>query len=126
MRNLTQLLVALTIVIGGVQASLAGPVEIVDANARQTSNGTYSFSVTLKHGDTGWDHYANAWDVTSPDGTVLGTRKLFHPHVEEQPFTRSLSGVKIDKDIREVVIRAYDSVHGRSEATFKLNLPGRE
>ena len=38
---------------------------------------------------TGWEHYANKWDVVGPDDTILGTRVLLHPHVNEQPFTRS-------------------------------------
>lgn len=126
MRNLVNVWIASAIVVGGAQYATAGSVEIVDATAKKSSNGTYSFSVTLKHGDTGWEHYANAWDVTAPDGTVLGTRKLLHPHVDEQPFTRSLSGIEIGSDISEVVIRAYDKVHGLSEKTFKLTLPGRE
>ena len=43
--------------------------------------------VTVQHADTGWDHYADAWEVLAPDGTVLGTRTLLHPHTDEQPFT---------------------------------------
>ena len=48
-------------------------------------------SVTLAHPDTGWDHYADGWRIETKDGTVIGTRDLLHPHVEEQPFTRSLN-----------------------------------
>ena len=46
--------------------------------------------VTLAHPDTGWDHYADGWEVVTGDGTSLGLRVLAHPHVDEQPFTRSL------------------------------------
>ena len=118
-----------TVVVASVTLSTglaqAGEVEITDAKARVNAVGKFSFSVTLKHGDTGWDHYANAWDVVTPDGTVLGKRKLAHPHVNEQPFTRSLSGIKIPPNVKTVTIRAYDKVHGLSDATFKLALPGR-
>ena len=100
----------------------AGDVEIVDASARQSGN-TWSFSVTLKHADTGWDHYADLWQVFSPDGDLLGERVLLHPHVEEQPFTRSLSGVSVPEDVKEVIIRARDSVHGVSGQEFRINLP---
>ncbi|MEO0729117.1 MAG: hypothetical protein AAFY64_01895, partial [Pseudomonadota bacterium] len=79
--------------------------------------------VTLKHADTGWEHYADRWDVVSVDGKVLGTRTLHHPHVEEQPFTRSLGGVKVPAGTTEVLIRARDSKHGFSDKTFKLTLP---
>ena len=44
------------------------------------------------HPDTGWDDYADGWRVLDMDGNELGMRVLHHPHVDEQPFTRSLSG----------------------------------
>jgi hypothetical protein len=75
------------------------------------SGGSWSFSVTVSHGDEGWDHYADGWEVAAPDGTQLGYRKLLHPHVNEQPFTRSLSNVDIPRDVTTVIIRAHDSVH---------------
>lgn len=73
------------------EGAFAGDVEIVSATAKQSANG-WTISVTLRHGDTGWDHYADLWEVYAPDGTLLGRRELAHPHVNEQPFTRSLSG----------------------------------
>jgi hypothetical protein len=77
----------------------------------------------VRHADTGWDHYANRWDVLAPDGTVLGTRTLLHPHENEQPFTRSLSGVSVPEGVRLVTIRANDSVHGEGgrEVTVELS-----
>ncbi|MEL6792366.1 MAG: hypothetical protein AAFP78_02850 [Pseudomonadota bacterium] len=100
---------------------LAGDAQIVDARA-QKNGPTWSFSVTIAHGDTGWDHYADAWRVVTPSGEVLGTRTLHHPHVEEQPFTRSLSGVAIPREVTEVLIEARDSVHGWSPKTFPIKL----
>lgn len=101
----------------------AGEVDVVGAKATQSSSGTWRFDVTLKHADEGWDHYANKWEVVAPDGTVLATRVLAHPHVDEQPFTRSLGNVKIDKSINEVTIRGGDSLHelGGVEMIVKLN-----
>lgn len=105
-----------------INSAIADDVSIVDATANKTGGNQYSFSVTLKHADTGWDHYANEWQVLSPDGKVLGTRTLYHPHVDEQPFTRSLSGVAIPADIKEVMIRARDSKHGYNKQEFRLKL----
>ncbi len=102
--------------------SLADEVTITDVSVRQTAPDTYHFSVTLKHADTGWDHYADKWDVLAPDGTVLGTRVLLHPHRDEQPFTRSLSGVRVPKGVRRVGIRAHDKVHGYAERTLMVDL----
>lgn len=89
----------------------SGESDVVAVKAKRSSQGVYRFDVTVQHADTGWDHYANKWEVLAPDGSVLGTRVLHHPHVGEQPFTRSLSGVKIPADIKQVIIRSYDSVH---------------
>ncbi len=91
-------------------AALADIAEVVDA--------TYTpgrLSVTLAHPDTGWDHYADAWEVLSLEGESLGVRELAHPHVEEQPFTRSLSVTLPGDPPWQVQIRARDSVHGWSE-----------
>lgn len=105
----------------------AGEADIVDADVRATGDGTYSFQVTVRHEDEGWDHYADQWQVLAPDdGTELGTRTLHHPHVDEQPFTRSLSGVEVPERIDSVRIRARDSVHGRGGAEVELSLPDRQ
>lgn len=101
--------------------ALSGEAEIVDAKAVQIGQ-TWTFSMTLAHGDTGWDHYADAWRVIGPDGAVLGERVLLHPHVNEQPFTRSLSGVVVPEGVTEVVIEAKDSVHGWGEEKHIVQL----
>ena len=104
------------------QAAVASEADVIDAKITKSGSGTYSISATLRHADTGWDHYADGWDVVAPDGTVLGTRKLLHPHVDEQPFTRSLSGVAIPDGTEFVIIRAHDKVHGTGGAEFRINL----
>jgi hypothetical protein len=53
---------------------------------------------------------------------VLGSRTLYHPHVDEQPFTRSLDNVAIPTDVTTVVIRAHDTVHGLGGRAFTLTL----
>lgn len=102
--------------------ALAGNVEIVDATAKPSAD-AWTFSVTLRHDDTGWDHYADLWQVFAPDGQLLGERVLLHPHENEQPFTRSLSGVEIPQNVDEVIIRARDNVHGVSPQEYRLTLP---
>lgn len=99
----------------------AGDVSIDNAAAVKSGD-QWRFDVTLSHGDTGWDHYADAWRVLGPDGAVLGTRTLHHPHVEEQPFTRSLSGVKVPDGVDTIMIEARDSVHGWAAARFEVKL----
>ncbi len=101
----------------------AGEADVVEVEVKNLGNNTYQFNITLSHNDEGWDHYADKWDIIAPDGTVLGTRTLFHPHVTEQPFTRSLSGVKIPGNIDEVTIRAHDSVHAYGGEVVSVKLP---
>ena len=108
-----------------VVPSIAGDVEIVDARAVPTGGGAYTFHVTLEHGDTGWDHYADRWDVMTPDGAKLGERVLLHPHETEQPFTRSQSGIVVPEGLTSVIIRAHDTVHGLSPQEYLLDLPVR-
>ncbi|MEM8589073.1 MAG: hypothetical protein AAGG65_13525 [Pseudomonadota bacterium] len=98
----------------------AGEADVVGVEASQSANGTWRFDVTVAHEDEGWDHYADQWEVLAPDGTVLGERVLAHPHVTEQPFTRSLSGVVIPPEIDTVTIRARDSVHGYGGAEMTV------
>jgi len=87
---------------------------------RAVYNGSsWTFHVTVRHLDTGWDDYADGWDVVLPDGTVLKpdsssafTRLLLHPHENEQPFTRSQSNIIIPDGITQVTVRAHDLVDG--------------
>jgi len=101
----------------------AGEVLIVEVSVECPSSCT--FSVTLEHEDQGWQHYANQWDVVTLDGQLLKSRVLLHPHEQEQPFTRSLSGVFIPAGESKVKIRARDSKHGYSEQEFIVDIPGR-
>lgn len=100
----------------------AGPADVTAVEAVADGD-RWTFRVTVRHADEGWDHYADAWRVVGPDGTVYGTRELLHPHVDEQPFTRSLSGVAIPEDVAAVTVEARDSVHGWGGATVEVTLP---
>jgi hypothetical protein len=102
--------------------AIAGEADIVDARAVCDKHLVCDFEVTVLHADEGWDHYANRWEVLTPDGDLLATRELAHPHENEQPFTRSLRGVRIPGGLDRVLIRANDSVHGYGGKTILLTL----
>jgi hypothetical protein len=104
-------------------AAWAGEADVIEVEISKTGNSTYFFKVTVRHADEGWDHYANKWDVVAPDGKVFGTRTLYHPHVDEQPFTRSLSDVIIPASITEVSVRTHDLVHGYGGETVTVAVP---
>ncbi len=94
--------------------AFADPVTIEDVRATG-SDGKWRFDVTVSHPDTGWDHYADGWRVEDAEGNELGIRVLAHPHVNEQPFTRSLAGVVIPEGLDQVFIRARCNVDGWNE-----------
>lgn len=102
--------------------ALSDPAQVVEVAATQTSSG-WRFDVTLAHGDTGWDDYADGWRVELADGTVIGERPLAHPHVTEQPFTRTTSGVSIPDDTAQVLIRTRTNIDGWSIETTPFDLP---
>jgi hypothetical protein len=96
-----------------------GNADVTYVKAVQAADSTWTFYVTVSHPDTGWDDYADGWDVLTPDGTVLKpdsespfTRLLLHPHVDEQPFTRSQSSITIPEGVTQVRIRAHDLLDG--------------
>jgi hypothetical protein len=101
----------------------AGEADVVAAQVTKTGADTYRFDVTVAHEDTGWGHYADVWQVIGPNGAIIGERVLAHPHVNEQPFTRSLSGVTIPPDITGVTLRAGDLVHAFGGAELTIELP---
>lgn len=97
-----------------------GDAHVEFVRVEQTAANTYTFHVTVRHLDTGRDDYADGWNVVLPDGQIVRaagdespfTRLLLHPHENEQPFTRSQSGLVISAEIQSVTVRAHDSVDG--------------
>ena len=95
--------------------------------AVQRSNDSWTFSVTVRHNDEGWDHYADIWEVVDPDTKeVLADRILAHPHETEQPFTRSQSRIVFPKGQRFVEVRARCQLHGFEGQTVLIDLESAE
>jgi hypothetical protein len=105
-----------------LNTAYADDVKILAAQIHSNGGNRWSLNVTLKHGDTGWDHYADNWRVVDSEGNILGNRVLYHPHVEEQPFTRSLGAVTVPEGITTVYIEAHDKVHGWTPNRLKVDL----
>jgi hypothetical protein len=115
-------------IVGFVAAMLsgtafAGEADVIDVKVRRAGGGAYDFDVTIRSNDTGWEHYADAFEVLAPDGTLLGQRILLHPHVGEQPFTRDLYGVVVPQGIAEVTVRARHKPKGYDGAAMTVPLP---
>lgn len=85
------------------------------------SGDSFTVSATVRSADTGIDKYADWWEVRTVAGDVLGERILAHPHVNEQPFTRSVD-VAIPADVDSVVLAAHDSVVGFCGDTYTVSI----
>ncbi|WP_372988711.1 hypothetical protein [Sulfitobacter sp.] len=93
------------------QAAVADYATINSVRAIQ-KDGLWSFTVTISHKDTGWEHFSDAWRIVDQSGKQIAIRELIHPHVDEQPLTRSLSGIDLPDDLTEVGIQVRDTVGG--------------
>jgi hypothetical protein len=100
----------------------AEPPRIENVSVHKSGD-SWRFDVTVSHPDTGWDHYADAWRVLDMDGNQLAIRQLAHPHVNEQPFTRSLSGVILPVGTTQVQVQARDLPGGWNPETLVVQLP---
>ena len=115
---------ALMLAVAMPGVGFAGEVAVTAVSIRANGDGTYRFDVTLRHADTGWSHYADGWSVLAADReTMLATRTLYHPHVEEQPFTRSLPQVRIPAGMAAVYVRGHDLVHGNGPVSGPYRVP---
>jgi len=85
--------------------SFANEADVTQVEIKKDSNNSFNFSVTILHKDTGWEHYANKWEI-------LG----------EQPFTRTLYGVKVPDSVKIVTIQAHDSVHKYGGKVLSIKL----
>lgn len=104
-----------------VSSAYAHPPQIIKAEAYAKPNQLFDIAVTVKHADTGWDHYANQWVIISDGETQLAKRTLYHPHVNEQPFTRYSRDVLMPVDAKRITIHATCNQGGESSAYILLN-----
>jgi len=116
------LFVAGTLLLHSVFVAVADEVKILATEFHSIDGKHWTINVTLQHADTGWDHYADNWRVVDTRGKVLGDRVLFHPHVNEQPFTRSLGNLVLPENMSTVFIEAHDKVHGWTPRRLKVDI----
>lgn len=58
-----------------------------------------------------------------PDGTVLGNHELLHAHPNEQPFTRTQTGLEIPQDVQKITVEARDLKNGYGGETVTIPVP---
>ena len=119
LNKMNLLLISFLLMLSGI--SIANTVEVVKVMIEPAAH-RWTFHVTLKHDDKGWDHYADGWRIVDSKGVELGYRKLWHPHEKEQPFTRSLANILVPKGENIIFIEAHDKVHGWSKQRVRIDL----
>ena len=97
--------------------------DIVGAEAIQDDSGAWRFNVTVSSPYDTPQRYADAWRVLDPEGNELGIRVLAHDHANEQPFTRSQSGIQIPSEVSEVTIQGRDLANGWGGGELTLAIP---
>ena len=124
MKMLTHWIVATVFAILSIATcAVAGEADVIEVKIEKKEPGIYNIDATVQHSDEGWNHYADKWDVLDEKGEVLATRVLHHPHVNEQPFTRGISGVVIPEGVTKISVRAHDLVHGYGGKTVTVEIP---
>jgi len=103
----------------------AGAADVVGVALRRNADGSLDIAVTIRSADTGWQLYADRFEILAPDGRVLGVRELLHPHEDEQPFTRELTGLRLPPGVTEIVVRAHMKGVGYDGATRRVPVPPR-
>lgn len=103
-------------------SALAGEAAVTDADVVVLNDGRIQVSATVRHDDAGWDHYADRFEVLDADRNVITTRVLMHPHVDEQPFTRSTEPFPLPEGLDEITVRAHDTEHGHGGETVTVKI----
>ena len=99
--------------------------DVIAVKVRASGPGRFDFDVTVSSPYDTPARYADAFRVSTADGSVLGERKLLHDHADEQPFTRDLYGIAVPPGVKRVVVQARDSRFGYGGKTVEVLLPGR-
>ena len=120
--KITNIILAILLILVAFNPAHADDVKILAAYFSNTGENKWSVDITLKHGDTGWDHYADNWRVVDSESNIVGDRVLYHLHVDEQPFTRGLNNMRIPESVRIVYVEAHDKVHGWTSNRLKVDL----
>jgi transcription initiation factor TFIIIB Brf1 subunit/transcription initiation factor TFIIB len=94
--------------------------DVIDVVVEEESVGVFMFTVTMSSPYDTPERYADGWRIVGPDGTVYGEHTLTHDHANEQPFTRTQSGVAIPAGVDEVTVEGRDLEHGYGGETVTV------
>lgn len=89
----------------------------------EADDGTYRLAVTISSPYDSAERYASGWRVIDPAGETLAEHRLAHDHADEQPFTRTQTGLEIPGNIEQVTIEGRDLTNGYGGGTVQLDVP---
>lgn len=92
----------------------------VEAAELERSGDSWSLSVTVSSPYDSPERYADGWRVLSPEGEVLGEHELGHDHADEQPFTRTQTGLEIPEGVEEITVEGRDLENGYGGETVTV------
>ncbi len=96
--------------------------DVIDAELEPDGD-VWRLSATLSSPYDTPERYADAFRAVAEDGTVLGVRELAHDHANEQPFTRTLTGLEIPDGVTRITVEGRDQTHGWGGSTVDVVIP---
>jgi hypothetical protein len=99
--------------------------DVVAVKVRASGPNLFDFDVTISSPYDSPSRYADGFRVYTTANRVLGERKLWHDHQNEQPFTRDLYSVAIPEGLKAALVQARDQKYGYGGKAVEVTLPGR-
>jgi hypothetical protein len=86
--------------------------DIKSVEIEKVDESTADLSVTVSSPYDSPERYADGWRVLDQDDQVLGEHTLAHDHADEQPFTRTQTGLTVPDGTQELTVQGRDLKNG--------------
>jgi len=94
--------------------------DVEDVEVEKVDDNTADLSVTVSSPYDTPERYADGWRVLDQDDEVLGEHTLMHDHADEQPFTRTQTGLTIPDGTQELTVEGRDLKNGYGGETVTV------
>lgn len=100
-----------------------GPANVVGVAMSRNLDQTIDLRVTIRSADKGPEHFCDRFEILDPEGRVLHVERIAQPHVNEQPFSVSLTNLRLPEGLERVTFRARMRPDGASGTQRDVKLP---